>query len=263
MARRLTKTRVGGELYKRPALVEDQIDKVLRLSQSELKSHLLITNRISSGYLRSECLVHLVRKGRRSNDQKLMSTVLPVLLQRCEANLVATVPDGLVPDSENLRQSILEDLTDLFISDGMGEIPDELDIYEIRFNLAFRTLRIDAVRKAERRQNRAIEEINLSPSKDSDMTNPDEDTFARMLDTFKVLPTQERDIYSEQLANEIEKLPCEEQKALILVHILGYKVESVDAKEETAATLCNCSGRTIRNWLASAAKKLSRFQEDL
>ena len=34
-------------------------------------------------------------------------------------------------------------------------------------------------------------------------------------------------------------------------------------EEETAATLCKCTGRTIRNRLTRAAAKLSPFMEDL
>jgi hypothetical protein len=43
---------------------------------------------------------------------------------------------------------------------------------------------------------------------------------------------------------------------------MGLKEESEDHNEETAATKCQCTGRTIRNRLASAAVKLARFQED-
>ena len=80
MAPPLTKTKAGGELYTRPFAVEAQIDQVICLSRSDLQTHLLIVDRDAPDYLCSECLVHLVREGRRSDDQQLMSAVLPVLL---------------------------------------------------------------------------------------------------------------------------------------------------------------------------------------
>ena len=40
-------------------------------------------------------------------------------------------------------------------------------------------------------------------------------------------------------------------------------LESDDPAEETAATRCDCTGRTIRNRLTRAATKLARFKEDL
>jgi len=46
-------------------------------------------------------------------------------------------------------------------------------------------------------------------------------------------------------------------------YIMGYKEESIDPDEETAATRRNCTGRTIRNRLTRAAAKLAPFKEDL
>ena len=263
MAPPLTKTKAGGELYTRPFAVEAQIDQVICLSRSDLQTRLLIVDRDAPDYLCSECLVHLVREGRRSDDQQLMSAVLPVLLGRCEANLLVTVPDGEMPDAASLRQEILEDLTDLFVTDGMGDFPDELDFYECRFNKAFKALRIDAVRRDIRRRKRDITVVDLLPSEAASEPGAYEDAFARVSDAFKILPTQEWDVFREPFAKAIEALPADERGAVILVHVLGYKEESEDPEEETAATRCNCTGRTIRNRLTRAAAKLSRFKEDL
>ena len=90
-----------------------------------------------------------------------------------------------------------------------------------------------------------------------------EDAFARVSETFRVLPTQEWDVFREPFVQAIEALPPDEREAVMLVHIFGYKEESENPEEETAATRCNCTGRTIRNRLTRAAAKLSRFKEDL
>ena len=250
-------------MYTRPFAVEAQIDDVICLSRSDLQTRLSIVDRKSPGYLRSECLVRLVREGRRSDDQQLMSAVLPVLLGRCEANLFVKVPDGEMPDAASLRQEILDDLTDLFVTDGTGDFPDELDFYECRFNKAFRALRIDAVRRDVRRRKRGIAVVDPPPSEAEHATDAYEDAFARGSETFRVLPTQEWDVFREPFVRAIEALPADERDAVILVHVLGYKEESEDPEEETAATRCNCTGRTIRNRLTRATAKLSRFKEDL
>ena len=263
MARPLTKTKVGGDLYTRPPEVEAQIDQVNCLLRSDLQTRLLIVDRDAPDYLCSEYLVHLVRQGRRTGDQQLMSAVLPVLLGRCEANLLGTVPAGEMPDAASLRQGILEDLTDLFVTDGMGDFPDELDFYECRFNKAFMALRIDAVRRETRQRKRGIKVVDLLPAEAAREADTYEDAFARVSDAGKILPTQEWDVFREPFANAIRALPADERDAVILVHVLGYKVESEDPEEETAATRCNCTGRTIRNRLNRAAAKLSRFKEDL
>lgn len=263
MARALTNTEPDGSLYMRPVAVEAQIDETLRLTRFELQSRLLITDRKASGYLRNESLVHLVREGRRAGDQQLMNAVLPVLLGRCEANLLAKVAEGALPAADSIRQRILEDLTDLFVVDGSGEFPDELDFYECRFNLAFRALRIDGVRREMRRRNRTIKTVDVPPSDVSNEPDAYEDAFARVSENFRVLPTQEWDVFREPFVKAIEALPDDEREAVILVHVLGYKEESENPDEETAATRCKCTGRTIRNRLSRAAAKLSRFKEDL
>ena len=263
MARPLTNTKQGGALYTRPFAVEAQIDEVICFSRTDLLPRLLIVDRNAPGYLRSECLVHLVREGRRSGDQQLMSAVLPVLLGRGEANLLVKVPDGRMPDAASLRQEILENLTDLFVTDGTGDFPDELDFYECRFNKAFRALRIDAVRRDARRRKRSIVVVDLPPSEAASAPEACEDAFARLSETFRVPPTQEWDVFRKPFVKAIEALPADERDAVILVHVLGYKEESEDPEEETAATRCNCTGRTIRNRLTRAAAKLSRFEEDL
>lgn len=262
MARPLTKTEPDGVLYRRPAAVEAQVDDAVQLKLSDLRRQLLVTDRADPAYLRSECLVHLLRHGRRASDQALISAVLPVLLSRCEANLLVTVPDGRLPDATSLRQEILDEFTELLVLDGLGKNPDELDFYECRFNKAFRTLRIDAVRRAARRKE-IIDMAVLPPSEAKDEPDAYEDAFARVSDAFKVFPTQEWDAFREPFVNAIEALPPEEREAVILVHVLGYKEESEDPNEETAATRCNCTGRTIRNRLTRAAGKLARFKEDL
>ncbi|HMR54504.1 MAG TPA: hypothetical protein PKA67_18795 [Amaricoccus sp.] len=265
MARPLTKSEPNGTLYRRPAAVEAQVHEAILLKLPDLRRRLLVTDRDDPGYLRSECLVHLLRHGRRAGDQALMNAVLPVLLSRCEANLLVTVPDGRMPDATSLRQDVLDELTELLVLDGLGENPAELDFYECRFNKAFRTLRIDAVRRAARRSKEIIAVVALPPSEAKGDPDAYEDAFAHVSDAFKVLPTQEWDAFREPFVNAIEALRPDEREAVILVHILGYKEESEaeDPNEETAATRCNCTGRTIRNRLTRAAAKLARFKEDL
>ena len=263
MTRPLTKTKSRGELYTRPPDVEAQIDEAICLSRSDLQTNLSIADRNAQGYLRSECLVHLIRQGWRDDDQRLMNSVFPVLLKRCEKNLLQKVPDDDIPEAASLRQRILEALVDLFVTDGIGDFPDELDFYECRFNEAFRALRIDMVRRHLTRQKHSITVIDLPPSETPNRPDDNDDLLARLSEAFRSLPTQEWDALREPILKTIKALPDEERNAVMLVHVLGYKIESVDPTEETAATRCNCTGRTIRNRLNRAAAKLSHFKEAL
>lgn len=263
MVRPLTKTDSKGDLYTRPSTIDAQIEDALGLSLPDLRTRLLSTERSEPTYLRSECLVHLIREGRRTDNQQLMNIVLPVLLGRCEANLLAKVPDGELPYAADLRQKILERLVDLFLMDGTDDSPNELDFYECRFNRAFRTLRIDEVRRKVREHNQGPTVVELPPSETENDPNAYEDVLARVSESLRVPPTQEWYALRESIAVAIEALHPDECDALMLVHVLGYKVESKDPEEETAATRCKCTGRTIRYRLARAAKRLSCLEENL
>lgn len=257
MARPLTKHK-DGVRYTRPAAVEANIHDALRTDPNTLRRRLLITDKGASDYLRSECLIHLVREAHRASDDKRRDAALPVLLGRCEAILEAKVSDRL-PNAARLREDVLSELCELLLADGAGDNPDELDFYECKFNLAFRTLRLDVIDRELRMVNR-----NADLPEHGDVDEPDayEDAFARVSDAFRTPATQQSTLFLEYLWEAINALPPDQRRAVILVHVLGYDEESDHPKKVTAATLCDCTGRTIRNRLSRAAEKLARFKED-
>lgn len=259
MARPLTKRNQYGVPYVRPRALEFEIDDALRLDLSTLRRRLLITDRASPEYLQSECLIHLIRDALRSGDDQRRDAILEVLLRRCEAILKAKISDG-EQNAEKLREMVMSDFAELLASDGRGEQPNELDFYECKFNLAFRTLRIDVIRNEKRHLKRNAQ---LPAHEDEGEPDAYEDVFARLSEAFRIPSTQESHLFLEELVEAINALPNDERKAVILCHKLGYKEESEDPDEVTAATLCKCSGRTIRNRLSRAAAKLSRFKEDI
>jgi len=257
MARPLTKHK-DRIRYARPPVVETNIDGALRSDPATLRRRLLVTDRSAPDYLRSECLIHLMREAHRAGDDRRRDTLLPILLGRCEAILKAKVSEQL-PNAAGLREEVLSEFCELLIADGFGDDPDALDYYECRFNRAFRTLRIDTLRRELRATNRGFA---LPDEEDVDGSEADEDAFARLSEAFRTPATQQSTIFLEDLWEAINALPPDERKAVILVHVLGYDEESDKPDKVTAATLCDCTGRTIRNRLSRAAEKLARFKED-
>ena len=257
MARPLTKHK-DGVRYTRPSVVEANIDDVVRAEPATVRRRLLVTDKSASGYLRSECLVHIIREAHRNGDEKTRDAVLPVLLGRCEAILGTKVSDRL-PNAAQLREDVLSELCELLLTDGAGDQPDELDFYECKFNLAFRTLRLDVIERELRVVNR---NADLPDHGDVDKPDAYEDAFARVSEAFQTPAIQQSKLFLEDLWEAINALPPDQRRAVILVHVLGYDEESENPKKVTAATLCNCTGRTIRNRLSRAAEKLARFKED-
>lgn len=258
MVRPLTKCNKDGERYTRPQAVECEIEGALRDDLPKLKRRLTVTDRGAPDYLRSECLIHLIRDALRGKDDHRLNAILPILLGRCEAILKDKISDQL-PNAERLRVDVLSEFSELLASDGTGERPDELDFYECRFNLAFRMFRIDAVRSELKQVERTAE---LPDHREGGELEADEEIFARISESLQTPETQQNSVFLKEVLETINTLPPDERKAVILCRVLGYKEESDDPNEVTAATRCNCTGRTIRNRLSRAATKLSQLKEE-
>ena len=258
MVRPLTKHRSNGELYTRPPAIEVQIDEALKLDLTMLKQRLEITDRQAVGDLRSECLVHLIRESVITDNQNRINLILPVLLRRCEIILRAKIPDSGLFDAESLREEVLSEFSEMLASAGVANF-DDLDFFECRFNLAFRALRIDLFNKEMNR----LEDIVPLPSLSvGEQGESEEDLLAKISEAMRQPATQEHNVLLLEIWKMITALPNEERQAVVLCYVMEYKVESQNPNEVTAASRCNCSGRTIRNRLARAAKKLRRYKED-
>ncbi len=257
----LTKRDKHGALYERPALVEATIANALGLDGQTLKARLRIVDRKSSDYLQSESLVHLIRQAMRDRDGARANMVIAVLLNRCEAILKVKIRDADFANAGDLREEVLGEFSEMFALDGAGGA-NELDYFECRFQRAFKTFRIDLVRSEMTRRGR----IATLPAEFEDEEDDEagaEAVFAKLSEAFRTAATQQGTMELQDLHAAIRALPDDERRAVTLVHLMGYKEESHDPDEPTAATLCGCSGRTIRNRLARAAAKLKPFKEDL
>ena len=255
MARALTKTQLDGSPYVRPPEIERQIDEVLPLGISELRERLAVTDAKDPKYLRSETLVHIVRMAILENREGLSGATLPVLLMRCAGNLNAKIHDGDLPDVESVKEEILSQFSELFVDDAVARDGGMLDYYECRFNSAFRTFRISVVRKEITR----LKHLDEPEETDEETYDQPDDSLSHFLKNLPSPATQEWEMLRAPLIEAIRNLPRDERRAVVLVYVLGYKQESEDPNEVTAATRCKCTGKTIYNRLKRAEKKLSGF----
>jgi hypothetical protein len=258
MARALTKRKTDGTLYDRPAAIERQIDEVSSLGLLELRQRLMVVDKKAGGYLHSETLVHLTRLSMLENRPDVSGTVLPILLVRCEKNLKVTVSDDL-RDAAMVREDILGEFSELLALDAATD-PGLLDYYEVRFNDAFAALRINVVRKALTRLKYESEPDSADLPDDELFGQPD-NLVKKLIDNLSEPPTQEWKLRGKLLLKAINQLPSKERKAVMLVHYYGYLQGSDDPSQITAATLCNCTPKTIYNRLQRAEKKLAAFKE--
>jgi len=247
MARPLTKKKKTGESYTRPDRIEARIDAVLALGIPQLRQLLQVTDRKSPDYLPSECLVHLIRDAIQRGDLKMADVVLPVLLTRCEAILKFKIRDSSRFDAATLREEVLNEFATFLATESAADNSNELDYFECKFHHAFRTLRIDVVRK----ETACWELLQSLPE---ELAHDDETTSA-IPKTFQIPPTQ----HEKAVVREIlDGLHPEVRQAAVLCWLLGYEVESTNEEEITAATICGVSGRMIRYRLRIAKHAILR-----
>ena len=217
MARALTKRKLDGTLYVRPAAIERQIDEVSSLGVPELRQRLMVGDKKAGGYLHNETLVHLIRLSILENRPEVSGAILPVLLVRCEKNLEATVSDEL-RDAAMVREEILGEFSERLALDATTE-PGVLDYFECRFNSAFAALRTDVVRKALTRL-KYESEPESADLPDDDLFGQPDSLLKKLIDNLAAPPTQEWEALGGQIIAAIKKLPRDERKAVILVHVL-------------------------------------------
>jgi hypothetical protein len=259
MIRPLTNKDQYGTPYRRPAEVGKAIDVATQQDIVTLRERAVVWKQDSPDFIPMECLVYIIREAGRRHEEQTMSVLLPPLLARCEAILKKKILDSDMPNAAEIRGEILAEFSVLFAEDGSRNNPDELDFFECRFNLAFRCFWIDFMRSETARTEQLVELPSETEAPDS---LDDEERLPRVSDAFQKAATQLPDVFLQQLLNAIRRLPPDERKAVILCCAFGYKEESDDPAETTAASLCGVTGRTIRNRLHRAAAKLSKFKKE-
>lgn len=255
MTQPLRKRDSNGRVYERPAEIEATLETVVNQELSKLKCRGEVSDRTSPEFLPSECLVYLIREARRLGNDETMNVLLPILLRRCAANLKRKVPESGLPNAYEIREEILSRFSVLFAEDGEANHLDELDYYECRFNRAFRTLRIDILNR-ERKRAEKLERIESDKSMAGEDSADDEE-LRRDSEELRSQPSQIPRVHLKEL---LEFLPENERRAAVLCYLMGYKEESNDPLERTAATICKVSGRTIRKRLRRASTMLSQLK---
>lgn len=246
-----------GELYVRPPDVERQIDDAAGLSLDGLKERLTITDRDDAAYLKSETLVHLIRKARREGMRPVLDAAVTRLFMRCEANLLRSVRESL-PNAEHIREEVMGEFAKLLARDGTGNVPDRLDPFECCFNLTFKSLRLDAIRRETRAVNRNMsvsDEVTTVDIADMEATFDKVASVQTTSDSHAIYaPSPEELLMAQDIYKKLNTLPKDERDALIATKILGLTEEAAGAK-------LGVSARTIGTRKRNAIARLRSLEE--
>lgn len=258
MAKPLTKRKKeSGDLYVRPSEIDKEIDAVISLSLPDLKKRLAIADSKQNGHLSSETLIHLIRNAFRQGNKPTVDAVIKTLFIRCEANLLKHVSHTL-PNAQNIREEVLAALGKLIARDGIGNVPDRLDLFEWRFNMQFRSLRLDAIRHETSAVNRnapiaedttAVEMADIEAAFEK-VAHIQTSSGANAI----YAPSPEDQLIAGDIYKQINQLPKDERDALIATKIMGMTEQAAGAK-------LGVSERTIGTRKRNAIARLECLKE--
>lgn len=262
MACPLVKVSKKGKLYTRPQVIEAKIDEAMRQDWNRLAARLKLTDRRSADFLPSECLVHLIRQALRRDDERLATILMSTLLRRAQAALNYILQSDYVHNAKAVHADVLSALQEMFVLDGTPEHEDELDYFECKFVHALRTLSYN-IHSAEKTALKRLRPLPEPSNNDGESGPSPDEILAHKSYAARIDGAQENRIYLREVLRVVQTLPADERRAVVLVRIMGYEVESEDPAKKTAATICGVSGRTIRNRLSRADELLKKIKEDL
>lgn len=249
--------KTDGKLYTRPAEIEDRLRQFNTLARDELSARCRIQDASDPKYVPSECLVYLVREHRSRPMDACSEVLYKTLLER----VLQSLPTGYGDNGETVRsfESSVGDIgREWFLTMVMEdriEYVEDLDIYEIRFAKALKTLRMDAFRHVKRTE-KETERIEIDA--ETGDISPEVERAAGSFDPFEVHKLDDP-FYLSRLYQAIDNLPPV-QKAIIEMDRNNIPDESKDSNVVTQSAVLRKTPKTIRTHRALA---LSALREGL
>lgn len=229
--------------YTRPKNIEAKLVELSTLPRDKIAALSAVHEKESPEYLPSECLVHLVRKHRSEPFDDFSETIFKSLMKRVLRGLPKA--ESLFGDEECVRKSNVRDegrsrFLEMLMKDRQ-EYFEGLDIYEVRFEMALKALRVDVKRKIGGKEN-LLETIEADPQTQEIAEKVER--AAGMFDPLDGNPLDDPN-YLFRLNNAIDGLP-DLQKAIVEMIRKGIPIESKEAEVVNISDRLGRTPKTIR-----------------
>lgn len=238
MAKPLRKANREGVQYTRRSIVEYEIDEIEKINAEEIVARSCIWPNSIAGFISSETLLYLIRN---TDNSWLRDKLLATLLERILRNFPKYHSvGGTSPSLINIeiRDKVLDGFIDLLLAD-QASYDERLDYFEVNFNAALATDRIDA-------QNKIQNKYNLTQGlygEDDDIL-PEVENAIEAHDPFDV-DELDKEYYRRSLHEAINGLSPLQQR-IVLMWCHDIPIISKDPNEMTISKMLNKSDKTIR-----------------
>jgi hypothetical protein len=244
----LRKLKPDRTLYQRRAEIESSLDDLLQLSRSAIGDRCRISDAADLGYLPSECLLHLIRTCRSDNSDRFFETLFRVLRQRVLARTpnpeIGRDAEGKVLVSQRnikIAEYVIDRFQGMLMLDRAG-YDERLDYFEVNFDAALATLRLDGRKKAFRDEKRSepmtyddeTSELNAEIEKAAAAQNPISES--RLDDP----------AYRSRLYASIDSLPDDQRRVIDLL-LRGFQIDSTEPGVQSITQIIGCAEKTVRN----------------
>lgn len=244
----LRKQKPDGTLYQRRLDIEHDLGELLQLSRSDLGERCKINDPADLHYLAPECLLHLIRTCRSDNSDRFFETIFRALRQRILARMpnpeIAGRVDGkALASRRNMKigEYVMDRFMGMLVTDRAG-YDERLDYFEVNFDAALATLKMDGRKKAFREEKRSepmtyddeTSELNAEIEEAAAAQNPLSDS---KLDD---------PAYRSRLYAAIDSLP-DDQRRVMDLQLRGFQIDSKERGVQTIAQIIGCAEKTVRN----------------
>lgn len=244
----LRKVRRDGVLYQRRPEIETRLETLAKHSHAELAEYCAIRDPADKDYVPSECLLHFVRGCRSDNSDRHFESLFRVLRQRVIARLprpdIGQGAEGEVLVSDRnikIYESVMDRFQELLVSDRRA-YDDRLDYFEVNFDDALSTLRLDGGRKALKEEKRTE---SMTYDDDTSELNAEIEEAAAAQNPISESKFDDP-AYRSRLYAAIDALPEDQRRVLELLR-LGIPIDSKEPGVQTIVRILGCSEKTVRN----------------
>lgn len=242
----LTKCRSDGTLYTRRTDVERSLEKLTKQPREEIVAALKIRDSSSPLYIKSECIVYLIRNTRNDNDDGYFNELYRELMRRL-ASALPRFSGEQTDQSENVHAATArERVRDIFIAklaEDRAEAGSALDYFEVMFAGAIAALRKTAVHRATGRATRT------EPIEADEETNEPSLAVERAVGSLDLKEELLSDdpIYRSRVADAIKTLPDKHRRVIELI----MREMPIDSSDDSVMTIRKVIGvkseKTVRN----------------
>lgn len=252
MSRPLRKTRPDGTPYTRRNAVVAEIQALLPVGASDLETRAAVWTSGSLGFISPEALLYFVRNaGPGGHREKLTQ----LLLGRVSRQARPVGKGGSVSSltQTTIQEDVVDQFIDLLLSDRAG-YEERLDYYEVNFNAAIASDRLDAGRRHWTHENRT-EDIGAEDTEVSDRVEGSVDVFD-LFDPKEI----DKKTYRLLLDDAIDSLP-ELQRRIVTMWREEIPIESSDPSVKSISETLGRTPKTIAKYRDIAFESLRRRLE--